>query len=535
MATFNPNHLMAAGAAAAAFKQKKPVVNYPGMKPTTPGIVGAGGAVTGMSASQAKAGAPLVQKNGATQLPGGGWMPGGTPKPGLGGLGGVVMGMSADQAKQHITQPNGSIKLANGGYTPPTNFGMVGAGGVVPIAQQGTPEKTYEPMSYNDAMTQANMQLNPLYDTATAAAQAEGYQNNLNAGELSSAHGGAHSGLGADLQNKVNINTTNAIKQLAAERAAKAAGMATDLVNRSEQNMQWNKTFDHNVEQDAENNAINKANQTGIYESPQMKALYDETLQAKQDYANAKTPAERAAAHQRAETARVKLEGMNANTSLVGSNVTLNQANSNSNQFGTQTLESKRQAYEQSKDNPANQAQIISNKIDSLKLQHLPETMKLELEQLKQQVSTGKIDVQTAEYNLNELTNPNSVTNQRNKLQLQLDQMNVSNTSTQNKLEVQKLQKQIAQIGKVKPQSSYDSQMNQIKLDTAKIKLEKLKKDGGSTSTAVSYKSNPNFAADISYIQSTPNALSEIQSNSEELINEYGYDGYQALLSAAGG
>lgn len=233
--------------------------------------------------------------------------------------------------------------------------------------------------------------------------------------------------------------------------------------------------------QDAENQknqadqlAIQQGQLTGFYESPEMKGLYNDVLQAKQDWANAKTPEEKAAAHQRAEDARGKLTGLNANAGLAGSDVTLDQARGNQAHFGVQTMDAQRMAYDQSADNPANQAQIISNKIDQLKLNNMPETMKLELEQLKQQVAAGKIDAKTAEYNLNELTNPKSVTNQSKALQLQLDKMAVSNKSTQNKLEVQKLQKQIANIGKTPPQSDYEAQMNQVKLDTAKEKLKQL-------------------------------------------------------------
>lgn len=100
--------------------------------------------------------------------------------------------------------------------------------------------------------------------------------------------------------------------------------------------------------QDAENQksqadqlAIQQGQLTGYYQSPEMQKQYAAVTQAKQDYANAKTPEERIAAHQRAEAARGVLEKMNANAGLVGSDVTLDQANANANKFGVQTQAAK--------------------------------------------------------------------------------------------------------------------------------------------------------------------------------------------------
>lgn len=83
--------------------------------------------------------------------------------------------------------------------------------------------------------------------------------------------------------------------------------------------------------------AIQQGQLTGYYQSPEMQKQYDAVTQAKQDYANAKTPEERIAAHQRAETARGVLSQMNANAGLVGSNVTLDQAKANQGKYGVQT------------------------------------------------------------------------------------------------------------------------------------------------------------------------------------------------------
>jgi hypothetical protein len=292
--------------------------------------------------------------------------------------------------------------------------------------------------------------------------------------------------------------------------------------------------------QDAENQknqadqlAIQQGQLTGYYQSPEMKQQYAIVDQAKQDYANAKTPEERIAAHQRAEQARGALEQMNANSSLVGSDVTLDQARGNTSKFGVQTLEGQRNAYDMSANNPANQAAILSNKIDQLKLDNMPAQMKLELEQLQQQVNSGKLDAKTAEYNFNELTNPKSITNQVKAMELKLKQMDVSNTSTQNALEVQKLKKQISQIGKTQPKSSYEEQMNQVKLDTAKEKLKQLISGGNGSGSESKAQVDEDYKSDYADFASNPSeAYSWISdpANAKDVIEKYGTSKYQELM-----
>jgi hypothetical protein len=140
----------------------------------------------------------------------------------------------------------------------------------------------------------------------------------------------------------------------------------------------------------------------------------------------------------------------------------------------TYKLQADAQKYNQDPNNPANAAQIISNKIDQLKLDNMPETLKLELEQLKQSVKSGKINLQTAEYNLKELTDPNSVTNKTKALQFQMTQIDASNYSQEAKLKLQQLQKTVDQIGKEPAVSEHDKQMQDIELKKAEIELKNL-------------------------------------------------------------
>ncbi|RUS42264.1 hypothetical protein [Cohnella sp. AR92] len=100
--------------------------------------------------------------------------------------------------------------------------------------KEGFQAPSYSAMDYATALSQANQQLDPLYQRAVENIKSQQWQNNLNAGETASAHGGAHSGLAADLQNKVNIAAASNIADADAQRSSKAAEIAQALVARSE-------------------------------------------------------------------------------------------------------------------------------------------------------------------------------------------------------------------------------------------------------------------------------------------------------------
>lgn len=283
---------------------------------------------------------------------------------------------------------------------------------------------------------------------------------------------------------------------------------------------------------DGQQLALQQGQLTGYYQSPEMKQQYYIVNQAKQDYANAKTPEERIAAHQRADAARGLIEQQGGNAGLVGANVTAAQAGANQGKYGIETMAHQQQMYNQSADNPANQAQVISNKIDQLKLDNLPQQMKLDLEQLQQQVNSGKIDLKTAEYNYKELTDPNSITNRIKKMQFEMSQFNASNDKTKSNLEVQKLQKQIAQIGKTPPKSDYEAKMNEIKLETAEEKLKQLKNGKPGTSSSKS-QVDQDYKDDYSSFVADPSgAYSWISDpdNAKSVIDKYGTSRYQELL-----
>lgn len=99
----------------------------------------------------------------------------------------------------------------------------------------------------------------------------------------------------------------------------------------------------------------------------------------------------------------------------------------------------------------------------------------LQRQQVQQQLKSGDINNATAQFKLDQLQDPNSPVNQAAQLDLQIKQLQAQFLPQQQKLQLQQLQKQIAQIGAAPYQSEMDKQLDQVKLDTAKQQLELLK------------------------------------------------------------
>lgn len=130
-----------------------------------------------------------------------------------------------------------------------------------------------------------------------------------------------------------------------------------------------------------------------------------------------------------------------------------------------------------------NQSQAIANQIAQIDLANYPETSQLQIKQLQQQVQSGKISNDTAAYQLTQLTDPNSATNQAAALELQMKAIDASNYSEQQKLQLEQLRKTVAEIGKVPYQSETDKQLDQLKVEQAKLELQKLR-EGETTKVA---------------------------------------------------
>lgn len=219
-------------------------------------------------------------------------------------------------------------------------------------------------------------------------------------------------------------------------------------------------------------------------------------------------------------------------------------------------------------------------------------TVPLEAQKTLQQLQAGDIDNQTAQYKLDELTNPNSVTNQLNKLDMAIKNQDLASKQAeykewlrtapqraeQTKLEIQKardaqqlalVQKKIADqellAKKIETanltqqqkdehartlQSLAESKANiaqaqarlgisQAELDLARKKFTFEKSEAQKAgSSKVNYKDSPDFKSDFALANSTATkdkiykALIT-QNGANQAIQKYGTDGYKALLSAS--
>lgn len=79
-----------------------------------------------------------------------------------------------------------------------------------------------------------------------------------------------------------------------------------------------------------------------------------------------------------------------------------------------------------------------------------------------------------------------------------------------------------------------DIDIARMNAQTARINATKPAAVKPDTLGASDYKTNPDYAEEVSYIYSNPvTALREIQANATALIQKYGYDGYRALVELA--
>lgn len=113
-------------------------------------------------------------------------------------------------------------------------------------------------MSFDQAQNQVKGQLDPLYAKAVENVRRQQYQNQLNAGQLAQNKGLAHSGLAADLQNKVNLQAQQDISNADADKQAKIAAMAQALQQQDFNNYQNTYSNALNTWMNNSNMAINQ-------------------------------------------------------------------------------------------------------------------------------------------------------------------------------------------------------------------------------------------------------------------------------------
>lgn len=205
---------------------------------------------------------------------------------------------------------------------------------------------------------------------------------------------------------------------------------------------------------------------------------------------------------------------------------------------GERTLAGQAQDWQQSPDNPSNINMSLNNKIKELEFSNLPEEIKLGLESLRQEVATGELNHQEAEIKLKELQDPNSYTNQVKALELKMAELEAANLPETQRLELQKLRKQISDIGVVhyKPQTAAEIAEDKVKLAVANKQIADIEagvypSDGKATKT--DYTTEPVFTRSLQGAATGELTSSEILDDTQSIINELGKKAYDDLLATA--
>ena len=99
------------------------------------------------------------------------------------------------------------------------------------------------------------------------------------------------------------------------------------------------------------------------------------------------------------------------------------------------------------------------------------------------------------------------------------------------KLQLQQIKKQIAQIGAVQPTSAYEKEMQDIKLETAKAELENLKNPEGKPPTATEQKNQEEakLYQVIDGLYTDQDKVNWIKKNKSNIIGTFGSDYYNNL------
>lgn len=143
-----------------------------------------------------------------------------------------------------------------------------------------------------------------------------------------------------------------------------------------------------------------------------------------------------------------------------------------------QQLKEQKTAWDMSANNPQVQSQLITNEINKLKLANLPTEQQYQLVQMEQELAKGDIGLATAQYQLQQLQDPNSPVNVKQRLQNDMLQVEAQNLPQEQQLKLEQLKKQIAEIGKAPYRSPQQVEMDQVKLEAAREELTNLRTGG---------------------------------------------------------
>lgn len=134
-----------------------------------------------------------------------------------------------------VTYDDGSKSSSGGGSGGSSSGGRSSSGG---YSYSPYKAPSYKPISYSQAQSRAQGQIDPVYQRALENVRQSIQPSKLNADQLAASRGGLHSGLAADLQNKVQINADSKMSDMESDRASKISQLAQAMVNQdfSQQN-----------------------------------------------------------------------------------------------------------------------------------------------------------------------------------------------------------------------------------------------------------------------------------------------------------
>jgi hypothetical protein len=210
----------------------------------------------------------------------------------------------------------------------------------------------------------------------------------------------------------------------------------------------------------------------------------------------------------------------------------LSQGQLTGNYNGGRTLAGQQLDWSKDPSNPANIGQSLQNQLAQLKLNTYPQEVRQAAQLFEQQLMSGQISNETAQWKLKELQDPNSPTNQAAKLDLQLKQMEAEYLPQEQRLRLEQLQKQIAEIGKAPYKSEQEAEMDRIKLATAQEQLNQLK-NGTKEQPSQTQVNNQFVGTVVSKVdQMTPEMRKKFfQDEKQNLINQLGLSGYTQLYN----
>jgi hypothetical protein len=366
--------------------------------------------------------------------------------------------------------------------------------GTVHATTVTTPDKPNEPIFKAPEKFSYDANTDPSYQAALRQAQ-QGAQTATNNAMVSlGSRGIGNSSIAVDRGNQIqqkaigNVNDT-ILPQLMSQAYGRyqdqnASQYQTDMANYNAGrdkvgDTHWQQTYDAGRTDQADNLAINKGQLTGDYMSPENAKNQAEMLANSAAYKGA-TPEKQKELHDR-NMVLAQMMGKKYDP----------KTGTYSEGTGTRTI----------------QGQTLDNQVSEVAYSHARDSL---LDKRYEKEFANNVKQQGFE----------------NALKIALQKHQISHDDAQIAISRASQGTSSARLAWDKSANNPDNVYKNAQIDALNKKPDK--------STVIPYKTNPDFAKDISYIKANPNSAGMLDTNSQEFINNYGYDGYLALRKEAG-